>query len=170
MVSHCRKNVGAPKPHCRRELSSMIFRRHQRAGLCAFVIMSFMAICCGPLNAQTKLVVSANAIGGRVTGANGPEAGVWVIAETSDLPTKFAKSVVTNDEGQFVIPELPAAKYKVWVRGYGLVDSDKQDVAPGKTIELKAKAAPTAAAAAEYYPGMSWYSMLNIPAASDFPA
>jgi hypothetical protein len=147
----------------------MNFYRHQRAGLCAFVIMSFMAICCGPLHAETKLVVSANAIGGKVIGVNGPEAGVWVIAETTDLPTKFAKSVVTNDEGQFVIPELPAAKYKVWVRGYGLVDSDKQDVAPGKTIELKAKQAPTAAAAAEYYPGMYWYSMLNIPAASEFP-
>ena len=92
-----------------------------------------------------------------------------MIAETTDLPTKYAKSVVTNDDGQFVIPELPAANYKVWVRGYGLVNSDKQDVTPGKTIELKAKAAPTAAAAAEYYPGMYWYSMLKIPAASEFP-
>src|ERR1700733_7010751 len=163
------KTLGRRNPTAGWELNIMKFYRHQRAGFCAFVIMSFMAICCGPLHAQTKLVVGANAIGGRVTGANGPEAGVWVIAETTDLPTKYAKSVVTNDDGQFVIPELPAANYKVWVRGYGLVDSDKQDVAPGKTIELKAKAAPTAAAAAEYYPGMYWYSMLKIPAASEFP-
>ena len=111
----------------------------------------------------------ADAIAGKVTGANGPEAGVWVIAETTDLPTKFAKMVVTNDQGQFVIPQLPAAKYKIWARGYGLVDSDKQDVVPGKTIDLTAKPAPSAAAAAEYYPGMYWYSMLKIPAASEFP-
>lgn len=57
-------------------------------------------------------------IGGTVTGPNGPEAGVWVIAETYDLPTRFAKIVVTNDDGQYLLPELPAANYKIWVRGY----------------------------------------------------
>ena len=72
-------------------------------------------------------------LGGIVTGANGPEAGVWVIAETTDLPTKFAKIVVTDDQGRYVLPELPKAKYKVWVRGYGLVDSPKVDSEPGKT-------------------------------------
>src|SRR5450432_3435230 len=68
-----------------------------------FAAASFMVLCCNPLNAQqtTPLTVSAYAIGGQVKGANGPEAGVWVIAETSDLPTKFAKVVVTNDQGQF---------------------------------------------------------------------
>jgi hypothetical protein len=147
----------------------MIFRRHSSAALAAAAI-ALMAWC-GPAAAQQKsaLKVGPNAIGGQVTGPNGPEAGVWVIAETTDLPTKYAKMVVTNDLGQFVIPELPAAKYKIWARGYGLVDSDKQDAAPGKTIDLKAKPAPTAAAAAEYYPGMYWYSMLKIPDASEFP-
>src|ERR1700693_6296689 len=97
-----------------------------------------MAICGGPLNAQTKLVVSANAIGGRVTGANGPEAGVWVIAETSDLPTKFAKIAVTDDRGRYVMPDLPKANYRVWVRGYGLVDSPPVLTAPGKFLNLTA--------------------------------
>ena len=60
-----------------------------------------------------------------VRSANGPEAGVWVIAETTDLPTKFASIVVTDDQGRYVIPDLPRANYKVWVRGYGLVDSPK---------------------------------------------
>src|SRR5262245_3808373 len=60
-------------------------------------------------------------IGGIVTGPNGPEAGVWVIAETRDLPTRYAKMVVTDDQGRYVVPDLPKAKYKVWVRGYGLV-------------------------------------------------
>ena len=149
----------------------MIYHRHRGASFYALVIASFMMGCCGPLNAQQKaaLVVAADAVGGKVTGPNGPEAGVWVIAETTDLPTKFAKMVVTNDQGQFVIPQLPAAKYKIWARGYGLVDSDKQDVVPGKTIDLTAKPAPNEAAAAEYYPGMYWYSMLKIPAESEFP-
>ena len=64
-------------------------------------------------------------IGGVVTGANGPEAGVWVIAETRDLPVRYIKSVVTDDRGRFVVPDLPPANYSVWARGYGLVDSAK---------------------------------------------
>jgi len=72
-----------------------------------------------------------NDIGGVVTGPNGPEAGVWVIAETFDLPTKYVKIVVTDDRGRYLIPELPKANYSVWVRGYGLVDSPKLRGAPG---------------------------------------
>ena len=111
----------------------------------------------------------ANDIAGTVTGAKGPEAGVWVIAETNDLPTKFAKVVVTDDNGRFLVPDLPKANYSVWVRGYGLVDSDKVQSTPGSTLALKAVAAPSDAAAAEFYPGMYWYSMLQIPPVSDFP-
>src|SRR5437870_10134193 len=101
---------------------------------------------------------SAAEIRGVVTGPNGPEAGVWVIAETTDLPTKFAKLVVTDDRGRFLIPELPKANYSVWVRGYGLVDSPKVSATSGETLKLTAVPAPSAAAAAEYYPGMYWYS------------
>jgi hypothetical protein len=108
-------------------------------------------------------------IGGVVTGANGPEAGVWVIAETTDLPTKFAKIVVTDDQGRYVMPDLPKANYSLWVRGYGLVDSPKVKAAPGKIVNLKAIVAPTPAAAAEYYPAIYWYSMLRIPDKSEFP-
>src|SRR5256712_9559017 len=112
---------------------------------------------------------SAAEISGVVTGPKGPEAGVWVIAETTDLPTKFAKVVVTDDRGRYLIPELPQANYSVWVRGYGLVDSKKVNSAPGKTLNLKAMVAPSAKAAAEYYPGMYWYSLLKIPDKSEFP-
>src|SRR2546426_3102377 len=107
-------------------------------------------------------------IGGAVTGPNGPEAGVWVIAETTDLPTKFARIVVTDDQGRYVVPDLPKAKYKVWVRGYGLVDSAKVDGEPGKPLNLRAVPAPDAAAAARYYPAIYWYSMLKIPDESQF--
>jgi hypothetical protein len=113
--------------------------------------------------------IGATDIGGVVTSAHGPEAGVWVIAETTDLPTKFAKIVVTDDAGRYVIPALPKANYKVWVRGYGLVDSPRVDGPRGKTLNLTATIAPTAAAAAKYYPGMYWYSMLQIPAVDQFP-
>ena len=123
-----------------------------------------------PVRAQTAaVVIDSDDIGGVVTGPNGPEAGVWVIAETNDLPTKFAKIVVTDAQGRYVIPDLPKANYTVWVRGYGLVDSPKETTAPGKLLNLTATPAPTPAAAAEYYPGMYWYSMLKIPAASEFP-
>ena len=108
-------------------------------------------------------------IGGTVTGANGPEAGVWVIAETTGLPTKFARIVVTDDQGRFVIPDLPRASYSVWVRGYGLVDSAKLTASPGRSLALKAAPAPDEAAAARYYPALYWYAMLGIPAENEFP-
>src|SRR4051794_41117983 len=85
--------------------------------------------------------ISTNDIGGQVVGDKGPEAGVWVIAETKDLPTKYAKVVVTDDQGRFVLPELPAANYKVWVRGYGLQDTAPQESRPGKVLNFTATAA-----------------------------
>src|SRR5579871_997263 len=106
--------------------------------------------------------ISAHDIGGQVMGEKGPEAGVWIIAETKDLPTKYAKIVVTDDQGRFVIPELPDANYKVWVRGYGLTDSEAIDAKPGKTIDFKVKPAASLAADAQNYPGMYWYSLINI--------
>ena len=114
--------------------------------------------------------MGANDLGGVVGSANGPEAGVWVIAETGDLPTKFTKIVATDERGRYLIPELPKANYSVWVRGYGLVDSPKVRAAPGKVLDLTAVLAPSAAAAAEYYPPIYWYSMLKVPAKSEFPA
>src|SRR5258705_10530968 len=123
----------------------------------------------GPLTAQVTVTIDADGIGGVVTGPGGPEAGVWVIAETTDLGTKFAKMVVTDDQGRYVLPDLPKAKYKVWVRGYGLVDSAKVDSEPGKTLNLRATVAPTAAAAAEYYPAIYWWALLGIPDKSEFP-
>jgi len=113
--------------------------------------------------ASEAVRIDSDDIGGVVAGPNGPEAGVWVIAETSDLPTKFAKIVVTDDRGRYVVPDLPKAKYKVWARGYGLVDSAKVDGEPGKLLNLRAIPAPSAAAAAQYYPAIYWYSMLKIP-------
>src|SRR5262245_11065388 len=115
------------------------------------------------------VTVGQNELGGGVTSAKGPEAGVWVIAETTDLPTKFAKIVVTDDRGRYVVPDLPKANYNVWVRGYGLVDSPKVQTVPGRVLNLKAVPAPNAAAAAEYYPASYWYALLKIPPKSDFP-
>jgi hypothetical protein len=117
----------------------------------------------------SSVVIDADDIGGVVTSSKGPEAGVWVIAETSDLPTKFRKIVVTDDAGRFVVPDLPKANYKVWVRGYGLVDSEVVNTTLGKTLALKAVIAPTPQAAAQYYPGDYWFSLLNMPPKSAFP-
>jgi hypothetical protein len=113
--------------------------------------------------------IGATDLGGVVTGPNGPEAGVWVIAETADLPTKMVKIVVTDDQGRYVMPDLPKANYTVWVRGYGLVDSPKVMTAPGKIVNLTAVPAPNEAAAAEYYPPVYWLSMAKMPDKSEFP-
>ncbi len=108
-------------------------------------------------------------IGGVVTGPRGPEAGVWVIAETRDLPTRLIKSVVTDDQGRYLVPDLPKGNYDVWVRGYGLVDSPKVKAAPGKTVNLRAVPAPDKKAAAAYYPAQYWLALLRVPGKSDFP-
>ena len=121
-----------------------------------------------PTGAQQAVAIDADDIGGVVTGPNGPEAGVWVIAETKDLPVRYIKIVVTDDNGRYVVPDLPKANYSVWVRGYGLVDSPKVASEPGKIVNLRAVPAPNAAAAAKYYPAIHWYSMLKIPAADQF--
>lgn len=115
------------------------------------------------------LQVDADDIGGVVTGPTGPEAGVWVIAETADLATKFVRIVVTDDQGRYLVPDLPRANYSVWVRGYGLVDSDKTPATPGQTLNLTAVPAPNPRAAAEYYPAGYWFSLLRVPDKREFP-
>src|SRR5688572_16366892 len=114
------------------------------------------------------VAIDTDDIGGVVTGPKGPEAGVWVIAETRDLPVRYIKSVVTDDRGRFVVPDLPPANYQVWARGYGLVDSDKQTARPGQRLAVTALVAPSDAHAARYYPAIYWYSMLKIPTADQF--
>jgi hypothetical protein len=114
------------------------------------------------------VAIDPDDLGGVVTGPNGPEAGVWVIAETRDLPVRYIKSVVTDDRGRFVVPDLPRASYTVWARGYGLVDSDKATAKPGQHLAITAKLAPNEAAAAHYYPAIYWYAMLKIPPVDQF--
>ena len=146
-------------------------RKRFYSSVAAIALAALLAAAPVPVRAQADpaLSIGATDLGGVVTGPNGPEAGVWVIAETTELPTKFAKVVVTDDRGRYVVPDLPKANFSVWVRGYGLVDSPKVQSAPGKLLNLTAVKAPNDAAAAEYYPGMYWYSMMHIPPASDFP-
>ena len=153
----------------------MITKRSIHAlDLCAAAIATAVLVAAAVVSSRADEVSPAidigdSDLGGVVTGPTGPEAGVWVIAETTDLATKFAKVVVTDERGRYVVPDLPKANYSLWVRGYGLVDSAKVQSAPGKLVNLTAVPAPTAAAAAEYYPGVYWYSLLKIPAASEFP-
>jgi hypothetical protein len=144
-----------------------------RCGVAAAGFAAFTATMAGRLEAQqttaSPVLIGGSDLGGLVTSPNGPEAGVWVIAETTDLPTKFAKIVVTDDGGRYLIPDLPKGKYSVWVRGYGLIDSAKVQVEPGGTVDLNATLASSPAAAAEYYPAVYWYSLLEIPDNSLFP-
>src|SRR5260221_8990574 len=120
------------------------------------------------LRAQQSVEIGAAEIGGVVASSKGPEAGVWVIAETTELPTKFARIVVTDDQGRYLIPDLPTANYSVWVRGYGLVDSPKLIAKPGQLLNHSAVPAPNEAVAAHYYPAIYWYAMMKIPSAGEF--
>jgi hypothetical protein len=146
-------------------------------GVALLLMPGFACAQRGPASAPPAAVAVAvaapaiddNDIGGIVTSRMGPEAGVWVIAETTDLGTRFAKMAVTDDYGRYVIPDLPKGTYRVWVRGYGLVDSAKVTTEPGKTLNLNAVVAPSLAAATQYYPAIYWASMIRIPDKSRFP-
>lgn len=135
------------------------------------VVALILCVSIGGLARQvgSSVPVDADDLGGVVTSAKGPEAGAWVIAETKDLPTKYAKIVVTDERGRYLLPDLPKASYSIWVRGYGLVDSPKVTATAGKQLNLTAVVAPNAQAAAQYYPAQYWYSLLQPPPASDFP-
>jgi len=108
-------------------------RAHTRIGLAALVAAGLVTTTLGMLRAQQGggVAIDPDDIGGVVTSSKGPEAGVWVIAETRETPTKFARIVVTDDQGRYVLPDLPRANYEVFVRGYGLVDSKRQPAEPG---------------------------------------
>jgi hypothetical protein len=133
------------------------------------VILVTALAAAGAQRAADPVRVDADDLGGVVTGPKGAEAGVWVIAETTDLPTKFVKIVVTDDQGRYLIPDVPKANYSVWVRGYGLIDSQKVQSGPGRTLNLTAVVAPTPRAAAEYFPAGYWFSLLRVPDKSEFP-
>jgi hypothetical protein len=135
------------------------------------ITVGFLIAIHSNLDAQqtAPVKISPTDIGGVVSSSKGPEAGVWVIAETTDLPTRYIKEVVTDDRGRYVIPALPKAKYSVWARGYGLVDSPKVTTEPGKLVDLKPTVAPDAKTAAQYYPANYWFSLLKVPEKNEFP-
>jgi hypothetical protein len=138
-----------------------------RLALAAVCLVAVFSIMEARQQAQS-VAIDADDIGGVVSSRNGTEAGVWVIAETRDLPVRYIRIVVTDDEGRYVLPDLPSAAYSVWVRGYGLIDSTKVTARPGAQLNLTATPAPDAASAAKYYPAIYWYSMLRIPGADQF--
>ena len=138
------------------------------AVMAALVITLTTALWLG-LAANAQAPLDADDIGGVVRSANGPEAGVWVIAETDDFDTRFRKIVVTDDAGRYVLPDLPDASYEVWVRGYGLADSEPIPGRPGDSLDLDAAPAASPREAAQVYPANYWYSLVEVPAADEFP-
>ena len=113
--------------------------------------------------------IDADDIGGVVSGPNGPEAGVWVVAETLDFATKHIKIVVTDEQGRYVTPDLPAATYSVFVRGYGLKDSTFKESKPGTNLDFSVESQSDPQAAAQIYPANYWFSLIQPPGESEFP-
>ncbi len=136
--------------------------------LAALVIALTTALWLG-LTATAQTPLDADDIGGVVRSPNSPEAGVWVIAETDDFDTQFRKIVVTDDDGRYVLPDLPDAGYEIWVRGYGLRDSEPVSGRPGDALDLDAVPAANPREAAQVYPANYWYSLVEVPAEDEFP-
>ncbi len=143
----------------------MLMTAHARSRIGSLAIAVVLACSLVRVSGQGgEVTIDSDDIGGVVTSANGPEAGVWVIAETTDLPTGFTRIVVTDDRGQYVVPDLPNATYDLFVRGYGLVDSPRQSARPGQRVSFDATLAPDARAAAQVYPAAWWLNMITPPA------
>jgi hypothetical protein len=142
-----------------------------RTDVCSGLAIVVLAACgrdaAEPATSDTAIAMDADDIAGIVTSAAGPEAGVWVIAESDDFGTRYAKIVVTDDAGRYLVPDLPEADFTLWVRGYGLADSPKLAARPGDRRDLGAITAPDAATAARVYPAAYWYSMLGLPTADE---
>lgn len=123
----------------------------------------------GRAPSASSVSIDPSSIGGVVVNGGRPEAGVWVVAETTDLPTHFTRIVVTDDSGRFVVPDLPAATYDVWVRGYGLRDSTPVKARRGDTVTLEAATARSKEEAAKIYPANYWLSLYEPPPADALP-
>jgi streptogramin lyase len=139
-------------------------------GALAAAAAAWIAVAVMAGRVEVRAAENTQFISGVVTSSNGPEAGVWVIAESRDFPTKLRKIVVTDDQGRFVLPELPPAQFQLWVRGYGLTDSKPVNAKAGQAnVKLAAVVARTPQEAAESYPSNYWLSLIDLPAASEFP-
>ena len=146
------------------------WRALTRPGLASVALGALIAGFAAMPSAEEAAEMPEGYISGVVESSAGREAGVWVIAETEELETRFVKIVVTDDDGRFVLPQMPDATYDVWVRGYGLVDSEKVKLSPTtEDVTLNGVVAPNEQAAAQVYPGNYWYSLIEPPPASEFP-
>ena len=162
-------SVGAFDP---REFKTMTVKRpffFWRVFATGLILLASVTMLNAQQSGREGISIGDDDIGGVVASTRGPEGGVWVIAETTELPTKFVRIVVTDDRGRYLVPQLPRANYKVWARGYGLVDSPAVPTTPGKIVNLTALVAPNARAAAEYYPAIYWFSLLQVPEKNEFP-
>lgn len=140
-----------------------------------WVLLGVVCAISGPVargqQAIPGLHVDKSSIGGVVVNISGgkPEAGVWVIAETKSLSVPFRKIVVTDDQGRFLVPDLPDGVYQLWVRGYGLKDSERVDAAQGGEVKLEVANAVTPRETAKIYPASYWTSLIHPPAKDQLP-
>ena len=141
----------------------------QRLGFMGAAALALAGLIAGATTASGQVPMDNDDISGEVRGPTGPEAGVWVIAETNDLDTRFRKIVVTDTMGRYLLPDLPDATYDIWVRGYGLTDSTPSSARPGMSLTLQAVPAADAQEAAQVYPANYWYSLVEVPREDEFP-
>jgi hypothetical protein len=96
--------------------------RRLYSGLVVACIAGILGACAGQADTQ-RSGEQGPGVGPTIWAESSPAdtagSGRVVIAETRDLPTPFAKIVVTDERGRYVVPDLPPASYRVWVRGYG---------------------------------------------------
>ena len=144
-------------------------RLNQRLSFLGAAVLLAIGLAWVSPGVTAQVSIDDDDIGGVVRGTGGPEAGVWVIAETDDFDTLYRKIVVTDDAGRYVAPDLPDARYRVWVRGYGLKDSDAVTASPGTTLDLRAVQAANPREAAQVFPANYWYSLVEVPPQNEFP-
>lgn len=110
---------------------------------------------------------AAGTISGKVTEEAGrPLAGVWVTARNDTIASAPRKTVVTDANGAYTIPDLGwPGTYQVRARVYGYADKWTGDVMPGSAVDFAYAAADklAPAAAAAQYPAQHWFSLIDLP-------
>src|SRR5262245_55611251 len=89
--------------------------------LCAMLILACLCI------TNFALTLSTATLTGRVTDSNAA-AIVGVKVDANNIDTNLTFSTVTNDEGLFVIPNLPPGRYRIFVQKDGFQGIVKPDV------------------------------------------
>ena len=105
--------------------------------------------------------------------AGHPLAGAWVTGVNATTSSHPRKTVVTDENGRYVIPDLPGPNpYQVRARVYGYADRWIKNVSAGTVVNIEYQAQDRLGSkeTAAQYPAQYWLSLVDVPSESKVKA